>query len=57
MVWGKVYNKGMKYRGTLRPLNKLALPQSPLQATQLKLYVYIVNFWALLNERKSVIVK
>ncbi len=42
---GIVYNRGMRHRGTLRPLNKLVLPQSPLQATPLKLYVYIVNFF------------
>ncbi len=44
IVWGTVYSRGMRHRGTLRHLNKLALSQSPLQATQLKIYVYIVNF-------------
>ncbi len=45
IVWGIVYNRGMRDRGTLRPLNKLALPQSLRQATPLKFYVYIVNFF------------
>ncbi len=45
MVLGIVYNRGMRHRGTLRPLNKLAPPQSQLQATPLKFYVYIVNFF------------
>ncbi len=43
--WGIVYNRGMRHRGTLSALNKLALPQSPLQATPLKCFVYIVNFF------------
>ncbi len=40
IVWGIVYNRSMRHRGTLRPLNKLALPQSPLQATLLTFYIY-----------------
>ncbi len=45
IVWGTVYSRGMGHRGTLRPLNKLALPKSPLQATWLKIYAYLVNFF------------
>ncbi len=41
---GYSLQQDMRHRDTLRLLNKLALPQSPLQATQLKIYVYIVNF-------------
>ncbi len=55
IVWGIVYNRGMRHRGTLRRLNNLALPQSPLHATPLKLYVYIVNFFREVCNTPSII--
>ncbi len=45
IVWGISLQQGYEaQRHVIRPLNKLALPQSPLQATPLKFYTHNLSY-------------